>query len=331
MSDYLVLTEFIPGTKAKAQEINANFTTIKDAINTKAAINGDSTKTFNVASATSPTNAVTKAQMDTSIESLSDDFINKFNKIYIKFCAKSGNVTNGNADLFSYSSLAVTAKVGGSYPNLVISNYKGENTTITSMTVLSLVGKADGTYNVFAKSDSTLYVLANKIYKQPDRPTMVEGDVWLNTSIQPIKAIKYTSGSDEEFLDVPLGKVVITNSAITTLTTFPYNQNGYDINTLSEAVTYTNSFAANGYTKLPNGLTLQWGTITPSSGTNLVTITFPLAFPNACFWADRVNNTSNGATSVNWVDAIVSKSATQMTFYSDVNFLGNAQWFALGY
>ena len=45
------------------------------------------------------------------------------------------------------------------------------------------------------------------------------------------------------------------------------------------------SLASNGYQKLPGGLILQWGTYTYSAGTDSVvfSVTFPLAFPGACF------------------------------------------------
>lgn len=226
MTDYLTLTEFVPGTKAKAQEVNANFTTLRDALSEKASMEGDSTKTFNVANATLNTHAVNKTQLN----DLSSSLIVEINKMLTRFCVKSGNVTGGKGDLFSYSGLVITAKVGGAYPNLIFSNYKGEFTTITSLSTVNMTGKANGSYNIFIKSDGTLYTLANNIYTQPYRPTLVEGDVWLDTSIEPINAIKYASATDTEFLDVPLGKVVIASSTISSIETFPYNQNGYEVN-----------------------------------------------------------------------------------------------------
>jgi hypothetical protein len=41
------------------------------------------------------------------------------------------------------------------------------------------------------------------------------------------------------------------------------------------------SLAANGYQKFPSGAIFQWGTYSSSSSAD-VTLTFPLAFPNAC-------------------------------------------------
>lgn len=227
--DYLTLTTFIPGTKAKADEVNANFSTLKEAINKKASIDGDSTQVFAVATATTSSHATNKAQLD----SLSEALTQKINQTGMKFCVRSGNTTSGEGDLFSYSVLRITPKIGGTYKNLIISDYKGLQTTISSVSEISMTGKPNGTYNIFVKPNGTLYTLDNTIYVQNARPTMLDGDVWLDTSIEPFNCIKYDGTNDNEFLDVPLGVVTIANSAITAIETFKFNQNGYDINVQS--------------------------------------------------------------------------------------------------
>lgn len=236
MTDYLTLTEFIPGTKAKAQEINANFSALKDAVNQKAAMEGDSTQTFSVANAIADSHAVNKNQLD----NLSDDLTAEINKTGTKFCVKSGNVTNGQGDLFSYNALIITPKIGGAYSNLVFSDYLGTQTIISSAGTISMNGKADGTYNIFIKPDGTFYTLNNTIYRQPARPTMLAGDVWLNTSEDPFNCIKYDGTNDVEFLDMPLGNVTIASSTITAIETFPFNQNGYNINTRTKSYRFPN-------------------------------------------------------------------------------------------
>lgn len=222
----ITLTTFVPGTKAKADEVNANFSTLKDAIEEKAAIDGDSSQTFAVANSTADSHAVNKSQLDY----LSQNLTLEIKKAGTKFCVKSGYTTDGKGDLFSYSVLSVTPKIGGTYGSLVISDYEGTQTIITSTSSFSMSGKPNGTYNIFIKPDGTIYTLSNKIYVQQARPSMSDGDVWLDTSVEPLNCVKYDGTNDNEFLDVPLGYVVISNSAITTLETFPFNQNGYDIN-----------------------------------------------------------------------------------------------------
>jgi hypothetical protein len=57
---------------------------------------------------------------------------------------------------------------------------------------------------------------------------------------------------------------------------------------------WTSSKAATGYTKLPNGIYIQWGAIASiASGTNTAQ-TFPVAFPAACFQV-VAGITGNGA------------------------------------
>ena len=221
------LTTFVPGTKAKADEVNANFTALKDAVNDKAAIEGDSAQTFSVAVATQNAHAVNKSQLD----GLSTYLMVEIDKITTKFCVKSGNTTNGKGDLFSYEVLEITPKIAGTYDDLVIVDYAGTQTTIsTTPSVMNLTGASDGEYNIFIKADGKLYILNNTIYKQAKRPTMVSNDIWFNTSVEPFKCIKYLGASEEAFLDVPLGKVVIASSAITSIETFAFNQNGYEVN-----------------------------------------------------------------------------------------------------
>lgn len=231
MTDYLTLTEFIPGTKAKAQEVNANFLTLKNAINQKASIRGDSTQIFATADALQASHAVNKKQLDALSGSLSLEIA----KTSEKFCVKSGNTTNGLGDLFSYNLLTITPKIGGTYANLVVADYKGTRTTITSAATISMSGKPDGVYNIFIKPDGTFYTLNNTIYRQAAHPTMLVGDVWFNTSVEPFSAIRYDGTSQIEFLDVPLGKVTVASSTITAIQTFAFNQNGYNINYQSQA------------------------------------------------------------------------------------------------
>lgn len=222
----MTLITFIPGTKAKASEINENFSTLQDSINEKADKNGDSSQKFYVADATDGAHAVNKAQLT----ELSDNLNAEIAKSATKFCVKSGYTTNGQGDLFSYSGIQVTPKVGTGFANLTVADYAGTQTTFTTADGFSMNNKSDGTYNIFIKPDGTLYTLNNKIYKQPSRPTMYDGDVWLDTSVEPFKCIKYTSSSDVEFLDIPLGSITIASNTITSLKTFPFNQNGYNVN-----------------------------------------------------------------------------------------------------
>lgn len=259
MTDYLTLTEFMPGTKAKAQEVNANFSTLKDAINQKAAIDGDVTQKFNVAPATQTSHAVNKSQLD----DLSSSLTAQINKTGTKFCVKSGNTTNGKGDLFSYNLLTVTPKIGGVYANLVFADYQGTQTTITSASTISMNGKVDGSYNIFIKPDGTFYTLSNTIYRQLARPVMLAGDVWFNTSVEPFSAIKYDGTNDIVFGDMPLGKVTLSGGTITALETFAFNQNGNNVTTQTTLKNGTNLAKSVSNLSMPDystAVSKNWGT-----------------------------------------------------------------------
>ncbi len=128
----------------------------------------------------------------------------------------------------------VYPKIGGSYANAIGTNIKGQTINIFQTNNINMTGKANGVYNIFAQiSDGSLYVLANTIYRQPVRPTMLNGDVWLNNSVEPIKAVQYNGAADIEFLDIPVGTVTMNTNVITAVSTFAYKQNGHEINGLS--------------------------------------------------------------------------------------------------
>ena len=226
MAEFITLTEFIPGTKAKAEEVNQNFQTLKTAVEKKADLNGDLAQSFEVADATLDNQAISKRQLDSKAVELEQ----KIKGAATRFCAKKGNVISGIADLFSVSSMTITFKVGGEYEDLTVSNCNGEVSTFSSVDALDLSGSADGEYNIFINSSGSAYALKNAIYKQTTRPVMLTDDIWLNTSVEPLSAIKFNGTSDDEFLDVPLGKVTVASSAIADFEVFRFNQNGYDVN-----------------------------------------------------------------------------------------------------
>ena len=297
----IILTTFVPGTKAKADEINANFSTLKDALNEKAAIDGDNTQTFAVSDATENSHAVNKSQLD----DLSDDLTTEIKKTGIKFCVRSGYTTDGEADLFSTDDAELTAKIGGIYDDLVMVDYEGTATTISSAPeTLDLTGNADGKYNVFITTAGEIYILDNTIYQQADRPTMVVGDVWLNTGCEPFECIKYNGSDDVEFLDVPLGKVTFASNSITAVETFPFNQNGYNVTSQTELDSGTKLAASIPTFIMPdyeNGVSKSWATThqAPSNGFLYIWGTFGTKLQvskNASTWITVQNSwfSSNG-------------------------------------
>jgi hypothetical protein len=92
----------------------------------------------------------------------------------------------------------------------------------------------------------------------------------------------------------------------------------------------TGNLSAAGYTRLPNGLILQWGTVSCSSN-SYGSVTFPIIFPNAC-----VNIQSCVATEVGNGDAQANCPLPYSTTRSGANFwnaapAATAWWWAIGY
>lgn len=76
---------------------------------------------------------------------------------------------------------------------------------------------------------------------------------------------------------------------------------------------FSNSKAANGYCKLPNGLIIQWFNATGGSGT----YNFPIAFPTACLEVIM----SNGYSSINAFSQVTSFTTTGATTYCNASVL----------
>ena len=114
-----------------------------------------------------------------------------------------------------------------------------------------------------------------------------------------------------------VGSTFIANSTAVTLTT----------NTLTLG---TSSITANGYSRLPNGLLMQWGTHTASvNSTTPATATFPIAFPTALYsisvmvlqagtGADAsVANTAN-TTAVVWKNGSTGGAVSKQMYYTAI-------------
>lgn len=87
-----------------------------------------------------------------------------------------------------------------------------------------------------------------------------------------------------------------------------------------------NQSTYSGYTKLPNGITLQWGHRTANSQSGWRTIYFPIAFKNKCMFA-CIDEEGGSYRSFNL------RNLTTTYFQSEaISVVGNeARWFAIGY
>ena len=93
---------------------------------------------------------------------------------------------------------------------------------------------------------------------------------------------------------------------------------------------YTQSLSASGYTKLPNGVILQWGTVNASPNQN-ASGTFPIAFTavaravmNGVGDTTEFGQASKGPT-------IYATSTTGFTYHNGDQSTTTGFWLAMGY
>ncbi len=247
---YKIPYTFIPGTKAKANEVNSNFSSVAEyltEVNT------------NLISTTSDLNS-TKENLD--------DAKVLFRENKTKFCVNScpGTLitTAGTAIYFNST--------------FVITNTNGISETITSCPSINCASLADGTYNIFVGVDSTNEYFANTIYRQKTEPSeKKQNDIWLNTSIEPIFAGKWDGTIWVEYKKVPVGSFTMLNGSITATKIFDFNENGYNVTTNSPAGNGSLSnltsegkkvITSNAIVDYSKPTTLSWNTVyqAPSDG-----------------------------------------------------------------
>lgn len=131
-----------------------------------------------------------------------------------------------------------------------------------------------GDVNIFVKEDETLEYFTNTIYKQKAQPSSpVTDDVWLNTSVMPLTAKKYNGTSWDNYSGIPIGVATLSGGEIASIESFPYNQNGYDVNiytTSEKKYDYANPISKSAgvlYTAETNGLVYAQGSLTSTDCT----------------------------------------------------------------
>lgn len=76
-----------------------------------------------------------------------------------------------------------------------------------------------------------------------------------------------------------------------------------------------------GWTKLPNGIYMQWG-VTPST-TGTISASFPIAFPNACLWLGKNTYSSGSSATSTSIIEIVSPTRTGFTMSNIATLVNN--------
>lgn len=104
-----------------------------------------------------------------------------------------------------------------------------------------------------------------------------------------------------------------------------FNRGGLDLPGVSKTTT--------GYTKLPNGIILQWGTFTADGGTSVTQlISLPIAFPNAIVYANAsVDGANSGGVEVSHLDWSTAGRTTTSRLAIFSNYIGTCRFIAIGY
>ena len=195
---------FVAGTKAKADEVNENFTSVQNEINK---------------------NAQAVANMKTDVDYIKNDFmddiaaeIQMFSQAQkSKFSVNSAHLgADGKSpDILDDTNEDVLAfKVGGAYPVLIATNAYGESETFESISPVNLSGYTTGLYNIFLTLSGTVELYESTLYrcaKAPANPVI--DDVWLMT-LEPWSCYKYNGVSWIEYEGIPLGSVDIISGTI---------------------------------------------------------------------------------------------------------------------
>lgn len=154
----------------------------------------------------------------------------------------------------------------------------------------------------------------------------VTGNLTVNGTTALTGAVTQT-GSSTAASFVPTGSTVPANgmylSAANTLNFATASANRASISSAGIfSCLLTDLQSANGYTKLPNGIYIQWGTTTAS--TVGVTTSFPIAFPTACWGVIGTNTNQTNPPSP-------SISYTRTNFTATVSSGSpTVSWFAIG-
>lgn len=69
---------------------------------------------------------------------------------------------------------------------------------------------------------------------------------------------------------------------------------------------FAQTLSGNGYTTLPNGLIIEWGSLSKTASVQGTSVTFPLAFPTACFGVTVARTGSTPTNDIGWEQTVGS-------------------------
>ena len=286
---------FVAGTKARANEVNENFTSLKQFVDTlevqastneinitnlennKANINGDNQQRFQVADPTSSLDAV-------NLRTLENKTLN------------SRSVIDG-FDLSKFNDTTITATAGNCYDSTFVYMISSSTSIQKSQTGLG----NNATYYVYAcaqESSGTVELVFNVSPTTPELPS----------GFDYFRCLGYFTTNDNGNID----KVF---------------KDGIQPITTDESLNET------GYVVLTNGLIIQWG-VTNVPGTNTsATVTLPISFTTTFFNINC--SPAYVVASDNWDRGIAGAYINSLSSFTIVRGRGmsensNVYWIAIG-
>ena len=160
-----------------------------------------------------------------------------------RFCVNDGNLTDGVEDLLDFSDSTLSFKVGGSYPNVIVTKADGTTFTRGSIDQSYVSDLDDGVYNIFI-DETKVELLNNTILSQGQEDLAQPNDVLYNTVTFECKKYK-TSGLN----------TVIKNDTIQAMRTIATDGNIYVLGTFTGEI-YSSTDLVN-WTKRVDASALQ--------------------------------------------------------------------------
>lgn len=252
---------------------------------------------------------------------------------YYPFSVASGKIdSNGDAAYIQKDSdTQITILAGNVNPDLVCVQSDGTVESVTSNTVLT-VPTTNGTYYIVKEKGQSITLTtgsANKITIDKKFPsTQNTGDYFLNNSVVPFVGYKYGVTGWEETPFCYLGYVTVS-SGVASVHTLAYNDNFFDYNT--ESVKRNN--VPSGYCKFPDGLIIQWGSVSGMGDHTQKTVTLPTPFSTTNYGVSGATNAVQYAGDKQWCWFVSSQNTANFVIESKFENRANQViwWIAIGY
>ncbi len=203
---------FVAGTKACADEVNENFTSVQDEINKCAQTLTKMQETLDYIQNDMLEDYVSEAEMIAKSQK------SKFSINYANLAPDgiTPDILNGEDNILSF-------KVGGEYSVLIITNAFGDSETFEYIENVDISGYADGTYNVFISMNGEVELFATRMFRCPKEPSgIIINDVWLKT-IEPWSCFKFNGLSWVDYDSVLIGSVTVSEGNITSVSNNGFN------------------------------------------------------------------------------------------------------------